>query len=104
MSWMGIWNGLIRRKTRTRREDPGSVLKVVFCQGEDGFIIAECPQLPGCMSQGRTRKEAMRNIVDAIESVLMARMGRFSPEVDLAGCCGGDYEEERNRSTSGARS
>ena len=74
MSWMGIWNSLIHHKTETRRVDPGSVLKVVFCQGEDGFVIAECPQLPGCMSQGRTKKEAARNIVDAIESVLIVRM------------------------------
>ena len=29
-------------------------------QGEDGFIIASCPALPGCHSQGRTREEAIR--------------------------------------------
>jgi len=52
----------------------------VFWQGEDGYIIAECPQLPGCMSQGKTRNEAARNIVDAIEAVLLVRMGKFSTD------------------------
>lgn len=39
---------------------------VVIQPGEDGFYIAECPALPGCMSQGRTDKEALRNIKAAI--------------------------------------
>jgi predicted RNase H-like HicB family nuclease len=96
MSWMGIWNSLIHHKTETRRVDPGSVLKVVFCQGEDGFVIAECPQLPGCMSQGRTKEEAARNIVDAIESVLIVRMGQFPQETASDECCSENYEGEES--------
>lgn len=57
----------------------GSVLKVVYSRGEDGYIVAECPQLPGCMSQGRTREEASRNIADAIESVLAVRIAQMVP-------------------------
>ena len=53
------------------------VLRVVYRRGEDGYIVAECPQLPGCMSQGKTRDEASRNIVDAIASVLMVKMQQF---------------------------
>lgn len=94
MGRMGIWNSLIRRKAETSQVDPGSVLKVVFCQGEDGFVIAECPQLPGCMSQGRTKKEAARNIRDAIESVLVARMGQFTLEAASNGCGAENYEGE----------
>ena len=37
---------------------------------EDGFIVAECPSLPGCLSQGKTRDEALANIKDAIEGYL----------------------------------
>jgi len=37
---------------------------------EDGFIVAECPSLPGCLSQGKTREEALANIKDAIEGYL----------------------------------
>lgn len=49
-------------------------LTVVFRQGEDGYTVAECLQLPGCMSQGRTLEEAQRNIVDAIQSCLAVRL------------------------------
>ena len=48
-------------------------LTIEFSDGEDGFIIAECLQLPGCMSQGHTQEEAEQNIKDAVESVLAVR-------------------------------
>ena len=35
-------------------------------QDEDGFIVASCPSLPGCHSQGKTREEAIANITEAI--------------------------------------
>ena len=35
--------------------------------GEDGFWVVECPSLPGCVSQGRTKTEALTNIKDAID-------------------------------------
>ena len=37
---------------------------------EDGVFVAECPTLPGCISQGRTRPEALDNIKDAIAGYL----------------------------------
>jgi predicted RNase H-like HicB family nuclease len=37
---------------------------------EDGVFVAECPTLPGCISQGRTRPEALENIKDAIAGYL----------------------------------
>ena len=39
-------------------------------QDEDGMYVVECPALPGCVSQGRTREEALRNIQDAIRGYL----------------------------------
>lgn len=39
---------------------------VVLETGEDGWITAECPSLPGCVSQGRTEEEALANIREAI--------------------------------------
>jgi predicted RNase H-like HicB family nuclease len=39
---------------------------VVLTRDEDGFITAECPDLPGCVSQGKTRDEALKNITEAI--------------------------------------
>ena len=35
-------------------------------KGEDGFWIVECPSLPGCISQGKTKDEALKNIKEAI--------------------------------------
>ncbi len=44
--------------------------RIVIEQDEDGVFVAECPSLPGCISQGKTRKEALANIQDAIEGYL----------------------------------
>jgi predicted RNase H-like HicB family nuclease len=46
---------------------------VTLVPGEDGWIVAECPALPGCMSQGRSQEEALRNIREAIEASLLTR-------------------------------
>jgi len=40
--------------------------RVLIDQDEDGVFIAEVPSLPGCLSQGETRKEALLNIQEAI--------------------------------------
>ena len=40
--------------------------RVLIEQDEDNMFIAECPSLPGCVSQGKTRKDALKNIEDAI--------------------------------------
>ena len=44
--------------------------RVVIQQDEDGMFVAECPSLPGCVSQGKTREEALDNIRDAITGYL----------------------------------
>lgn len=44
--------------------------------GEDGYVVAEVPSLPGCVSQGKTREEALANVREAIslhEDVLRDR-------------------------------
>jgi predicted RNase H-like HicB family nuclease len=48
-------------------------LPVTLYPGEDGFIVAECPVIPGCISQGRTEEEALANIKEAIELCLEVR-------------------------------
>jgi predicted RNase H-like HicB family nuclease len=40
--------------------------RVIIERDEDGVFVAECPTLPGCISQGHTRDEAVANIRDAI--------------------------------------
>lgn len=44
--------------------------RVLIEQDEDGFFIAECPSLPGCISQGETREGAIANIQDAIKGYI----------------------------------
>jgi predicted RNase H-like HicB family nuclease len=41
--------------------------QVIVYPGEDGYWVAECPTLPGCISQGETRAAAIANIREAIE-------------------------------------
>jgi predicted RNase H-like HicB family nuclease len=40
--------------------------RVLLYPGEDGYTVAEVPSLPGCVSQGSTREEALANIREAI--------------------------------------
>lgn len=46
--------------------------QVIVYPGEDGFWVAECPSLPGCVSQGETRESAIVNIREAIEGCILA--------------------------------
>jgi len=48
------------------------VRQAVIYRGEDGYWVAECPSLPGCLSQGKTKEEAIRNIREAIEGYVAA--------------------------------
>lgn len=41
--------------------------QVIVYPGESGFYIVECPSLPGCISQGQTKADALVNIKDAIQ-------------------------------------
>ena len=67
--------------------------RVLLYPGEDGYTVAEVPSLPGCVSQGPTRDEALANIREAIslhEEVLRER-GEAIPEdnvelVEVAAC------------------
>lgn len=46
--------------------------QVLLYQDEDGFWIAECPSLPGCVTQGHTKEEALCNIREAIRGYIAA--------------------------------
>jgi len=46
--------------------------QVIIYPGEDGYWVAECPSLPGCVSQGKTKAEAMANIREAIRGYIAA--------------------------------
>jgi predicted RNase H-like HicB family nuclease len=52
---------------------------VTLSHGDDGYIVAECPSLPGCVSQGKNREEALRNIQEAIEGIIEVRKEQHLP-------------------------
>jgi predicted RNase H-like HicB family nuclease len=46
--------------------------QVIIYPGEDGYWVVECPSLPGCVSQGITKEEAVSNIKEAIRGYVAA--------------------------------
>jgi len=44
--------------------------QVIIYKGEDGYWVAECPSLPGCVSQGKTKEEAIENAKEAIRGYI----------------------------------
>jgi predicted RNase H-like HicB family nuclease len=46
--------------------------QVIIYPGEDGYWVVECPSLPGCVSQGKTKEEALTNIKEAIKGYITA--------------------------------
>ncbi len=54
-------------------------LQITIWQDEDGVYIAECPAIPGCVSQGATRDEAEKNVQDAIRECLAVRAEQGMP-------------------------
>ena len=71
------WQAIQAATVRAAAADDGALkLRVVFETDEDGWVVASCPRLPGCHSQGRTRDEALANIREAVEGYL-ASMGTY---------------------------
>jgi predicted RNase H-like HicB family nuclease len=55
------------------RTKSGKTLRqIILSPGEDGFWVVECPSLPGCISQGATKEEAISNIKEAINGYIKA--------------------------------
>jgi len=84
--WDKVGDGRRYPETYQRPQDSVRISimtrQVLLYPGEDGFMVAEVPSLPGCVSQGRTREEALENVREAIslhEEVLRER-GEPIPE------------------------
>ena len=52
---------------------------VTIDRDEDGVWVAECPSIPGCVSQGETKEEALANVSEAIAACLEVRAERGMP-------------------------
>ena len=55
------------------------VFNVTIDRDEDGEWIVECPSIPGCVSQGKSKEEALENIKDAIKLCLQVRSEKGLP-------------------------
>ena len=53
--------------------------RIFIEQDEDGVFVAECPSLPGCISQGKTRRDALESIHDAIKGYVASLRKRNAP-------------------------
>jgi len=57
-------------------------LPIILTAGDNGYIVVECPAIPGCISQGKTREEALANIKEAIEGCIEVRREMGLPPVE----------------------
>ncbi len=64
-AWLNDYDEAMKRRRNLVRQ-------VMIYPGEDGYWVAECPSLPGCISQGTTRQEAIANVRDAIQEYVVA--------------------------------
>jgi predicted RNase H-like HicB family nuclease len=80
---VGAWHRLLARLRRVllrfeseRGDDHASWTLTVRVREDalDGGWVAECPELPGCFSQGETRDEALYNLSDAVAGIISLRM------------------------------
>lgn len=55
------------------------IFSVTIDRDEDGVYVVECPSIPGCVSQGKTKDEAVENIKDAIKLCLEVRSEKGMP-------------------------
>jgi predicted RNase H-like HicB family nuclease len=55
------------------------IFNVTIDRDEDGIWIIECPSIPGCVSQGNTKEEALENIKEAIQLCLEVRAEKGYP-------------------------
>jgi len=61
------------------------VFHVTLTTAEDGWIVAECPALPGCVSQGKDQQEALSNIKEAIAAWLWAEDQKAAAAISARG-------------------
>jgi predicted RNase H-like HicB family nuclease len=67
---MDLHNKTLLNRRYTRDVSETMDLTIVYEDGDDGWIVASIPAVPGVLSQGRTREEARENVLDALALML----------------------------------
>jgi predicted RNase H-like HicB family nuclease len=70
---------MIRQCVMMQAREKAMKFLITMFRDEDGMYVAECPSIPGCVSQGRTEEEAERNVRDAIRECLEVRAEKGMP-------------------------
>ncbi len=65
-----------------KRERSLCIFNVTLAEDDEGWIVAQCPALPGCVSQGRSQEEALENIREAIAGWLLVADQRAVSEMN----------------------
>jgi predicted RNase H-like HicB family nuclease len=74
------WNDWLRQPAAFLQSGGGCVKLIVTLErDETGTTVAQCPAIPGCVSQGRTEEEALANIREAIQACIEARVEAGMP-------------------------
>ena len=77
---MGGWTERLFLARPAQNKEPQPVrYRVLIEQDEDGVYVAEAPSLPGCVSQGRTRAQAIENIKEAIAGYIESLQAHDEP-------------------------
>lgn len=71
------------RKKKNQDLEGNMLFHITLENAEDGWIVAECPALPGCVSQGKDEKEAIENIKEAIIAWLWAEDQKAVKEISI---------------------
>lgn len=72
---MALDRETLRGRRYTRYVSETMDLTIVYEDGDDGWIVASIPAIPGVLSQGRTREEARENVLDALALMLSPEPG-----------------------------
>jgi predicted RNase H-like HicB family nuclease len=64
----------------TRLVNDSLKLTIVYEEGDDGWIVVSIPEVPGVLSQGRTREEAREMVLDALAGMLELRAAEHEPQ------------------------
>src|SRR5438128_1870601 len=69
----------LQSRPKQAKHDVSMKFATIIDRDEDGVWVVQCPSVPGCVSQGKTRAEALKNIKEAIELCLEVRAERGMP-------------------------
>jgi predicted RNase H-like HicB family nuclease len=69
----------LKQRSKQATNNSGMKFSITVDRDEDGIWVVQCPSIPGCVSQGKTKKEAIKNITEAIQLCLEVRAERGLP-------------------------